>query len=136
MCVPRRRPPQHPPAALPHAHARVREGACGAPAPITRRTRARRAHTASAPAPRAAYNGIGEEGVKELAAALKANKTLTTLVLHRACCTRLIAPPRAAANNINDAAALAAIHSLLEANKARPPASVRPAFASACDPNP
>jgi len=32
--------------------------------------------------------------------------------------------------------ALAAIKSLLEANKARPPASVRHAFASARDPNP
>ena len=69
-------------------------GACGAPAPSARRTRARRAHTARAPAPRAAGNEIGDQ------------------------------------------AALAAIESILEANKARPPASVRPAFASGRDPNP
>ena len=58
-------------------------GACGAPAPSARRTRARRAHTARAPA------------------------------------------PRAAGNSIYDQATLAAIESLLDANKARPPASVR-----------
>ena len=51
----------------------------GARAPSARRTRARRAHTARAPAPRAAGNGIGAEGAKELAAALKANAALTTL---------------------------------------------------------
>ena len=45
--------------------------------------------------------------------------------------------PRAAGNdNISDQAALAAIESILEANKARLPASVRPAFASGRDPNP
>ena len=62
-----------------------RRGACGAPAPSARRTRARRAHTARAPAPRAAGNSIGDEGAKELAAALKANATLTTLNLQGAC---------------------------------------------------
>ena len=60
-------------------------GACGAPAPSARRTRARRAHTARAPAPRAADHDIGAEGAKELAAALKANATLTTLNLYSAC---------------------------------------------------
>ena len=60
-------------------------GACGAPAPSARRTRARRAHTARAPAPRAAGNSIGDEGAKELAAALKANSTLTELNLGSAC---------------------------------------------------
>ena len=62
-----------------------RRGACGAPAPSARRTRARRAHTARAPAPRATDNEIGDEGAKELAAALKANKTLTYLGLGCAC---------------------------------------------------
>ena len=83
-----------------------------APAPSARRTRARRAHTARAPAPRAAENEIGDEGAKELAAALKANKTLTKLTL--------------GANHINDRAALAAIRSILDANKASPPASEGP----------
>ena len=45
------------------------------------------------------------------------------------------APPRGTDNGISKDA-LAAIQSLLEANKARPPASVRHAFASARDPNP
>ena len=45
----------------------------------------RRAHTARAPAPRAADCGIGDEGAKELVAALKANKTLTTLDVEGAC---------------------------------------------------
>ena len=128
------------------------------------------------PPPRAAGNEIGDEGAKELAAALKANATLTMLLLGGACrgaalptpagrtaaraCTRAggaacgapapsarrtrarrahtaRAPaPRAAGNKIKDQAALAAIESILEANKARPPASVRPAFASGRDPNP
>ena len=92
-----------------------RRGACGAPTPSARRTRARRAHTARAPAPRAAGDEIGAEGAKELAAALKANTTLTTLLLY--------------GNRINDEAvlavedALAANKSILDANKARPPAS-------------
>ena len=98
-----------------------RRGACGAPAPSARRTRARRAHTARAPAPRAAGNEIRAEGAKELAAALKTNTTLTELSL---------------GHGIKDQAALAAIRSILQANKARPPASVRPAFASGRDPNP
>ena len=68
---------------------------CGAPAPRARRTRARRAHTARAPAPRAADN-----------------------------------------HKIGDQATLASIQSILDANKARPPASVCPAFASGRDPTP
>ena len=44
--------------------------------------------------------------------------------------------PRAAGNDIKGLAALVAIQSILEANKARPPASVRHAFASARDPDP
>ena len=45
--------------------------------------------------------------------------------------------PRAADNDdINDKAALAAIESILSANKARPPASLRRAFASGRDPTP
>ena len=67
-------------------------------------------------------NQLGPEGIASLAEALKTNTTLTTLDLER--------------NKINDQAALAAIESILEANKARPPASVRHAFASGCDPNP
>ena len=62
-----------------------RRGACGARAPSARRTRARRAHTARAPAPCAADNEIGAEGAKELAAALKANSTLTSLEFYGAC---------------------------------------------------
>ena len=62
-----------------------RRGACGAPALSARRTRARRAHTARAPARRAAVNKIGDKGAKELAAALKANTTLSELNLWGAC---------------------------------------------------
>ena len=141
----------------------------------TPHARSPRPHPARPPAPRAADNWIRAEGAKELAAALKTNATLTTLVLHGACrgaaiptpprhrrtrmhaCRRgacgapapsarrtrarrahtARAPaPRAAGNEIGDQAALAAIESILEANKARPPASVRPAFASGRDPNP
>ena len=50
-CACRGAPLPTPLAAPPHAHARVQEGPCGAPAPSARRTRARRAHTARAPAP-------------------------------------------------------------------------------------
>ena len=49
---------------------------------------------------------------------------------------RVRPPPRAADNDEIGEDALAAIESLLDANKARPPASVRHAFASARDPNP
>ena len=76
--------PPRPPHRRTRMHA-CRRGACGAPAPSARRTRARRAHTARAPAPRATENWIGDEGAKELAAALKANATLTTLNLGCAC---------------------------------------------------
>jgi len=130
-------------------------------------------HALAAPhracAPRAAGNQIGDEGAKELAAALEANATLTTLNLRGACSgappppprhrrtrarvqgggraarrpARIAArarrahracAPRAAAYSIKDQAALAAIESILDANKARPPASVRRAFAPRRDP--
>ena len=76
------------------AHARVRRG--------VRRTaralaaRARRAHRVCAPACRS--HKIGDEGAKELAAALKANATLTTLDLNSACSgapSHPAAPPHA-----------------------------------------
>ena len=83
--MPRRRP--HHPSRRTAARACTRAGG-------GRAARQPRAHAARAlaaptprvrPAPRAADNKIGDEGAKELAAALKANATLTTLELSGAC---------------------------------------------------
>ena len=95
MCVPRRRPPHTPPAAPPHAHARVLEGGRAARQPRAHGARALAAPTPRVrPAPRASGNSIGDEGAKELAAALKANSTLTTL--HLFCARRGAALPHTA----------------------------------------
>ena len=69
------------------AHACGRQGAycVGAPAPSARRTRARRTHPPRLRPSRASDNAIGDEGAQELAAALEANTTITTLDLNRAC---------------------------------------------------
>ena len=88
---------------------------------------ARAAPTARVPR-RAADKNIGDKGAKKLAAALKTNATLTKLDLQCAF--------SGADNGIKDQAALAAIESILDANKARPPASVCRAFASRRDPTP
>ena len=169
MCVQRR--PLPTPAAPPHARMHVCRGGVRRAAPSVS-PHALAAPTARAPR-RAAGNQIGDEGAKELAAALKTNTTLTHLGLGSACSgapsppprhrrtrartfagggVRRAAPsvspharaaptaraPRRAADNydIKDKAALAAIESILDANKARPPASVRRAFASGRDPTP
>ena len=68
-------PPLSHPAVL-HTGLRRTARVCAAHAP-------RRAHGACDP--RAAANSIGDEGAKELAAALKTNTTLTTLDLSGAC---------------------------------------------------
>ena len=69
-------PPSHP--AVLHTG-----GGRAAHRPSARRTRPRRAHGPCAP--RAAGNNIGPEGAKELAAALRTNKKITTLNLSGAC---------------------------------------------------
>ena len=51
----------------------------------TPHARSPRPHRTCALPPLAAGNGIGAEGAKELAGALKANATLTTLELSGAC---------------------------------------------------
>ena len=84
-------------------------------------------HTARGAAARACTRGGGACG----APAPSARRTHA-----RRAHTARAPAPRAADNGLKDEAAFAAIESILEANKARLPASVRPAFASARDPNP
>ena len=62
---------------------------------------ARAAPTARAPR-LAAANDIGEEGAKELAAALKANKTLTTLNVDGACHGAALPTPRHAHTRVQE----------------------------------
>ena len=92
-------PPTHP-ATRPHAHARVRGQAerrarAHAAHALAALTHIPRPHRACAP-PRPADNKIGDKGAKELAAALKANASLTTLDLTGVLAARRPLPARSA----------------------------------------